>query len=76
MSEDEFVKRWCFYMAGMATYGYISEMKDGPMKRGEKHLGLREEVEGTLRKMYRDARKPEARPEVNGHATPLPARKA
>lgn len=53
-TRDEFVKKWRYALTGLGMYGYVSEQKDGPMKRAERLFGMPEEIERLLNLMYDD----------------------
>ncbi len=53
-TRDEFVKKWRYAMTGLAMYGYVSEQRDGPMKRAERLFNMPEEIERLLNLMYDD----------------------
>lgn len=65
-SREQFIERWKRHIAGMALFGVVSEVRDGPLARAAKVLDLPAEVERLLGLMYDDLAK---QPAHNG--TPL-----
>lgn len=53
-TRDDFVERWKRHIAGMALFGTVSELRDGPMVRAAKILEIPAQVEDLLGKMYDD----------------------
>lgn len=52
MTRDQFISRWRTQLAGLALYGSVSEIKDGPLARASKILEIPDTVEMVLGKMY------------------------
>lgn len=71
-SKHEFVARFKNHIAGLALFGTISEMKDGPMKRAERIFEIPAEVERLLGQMY-DYLLSAAEKPTNGHSQPVAA---
>lgn len=58
MTEDDFVKRWRYQLAGMAIYGHAGNNQDlGPMGRACRVFEVPTEVEAILRKMHSELKK-------------------
>lgn len=72
-TEDEFVTRWRRHLAGLALYGTVSELRDGPLVRASKVLDIPAEVERLLKQMYADL-KPAAEPKPVAAPQPEPTR--
>jgi len=73
-TRDEFIALWRRHLAGMALYGTVSEMRDGPLVRTTKILDIPAEVENLLGRMF-DSLKPEDAPlpvkVSNGQPNPM-----
>jgi hypothetical protein len=54
MTKDEFKARWRYRLAGIALYGSVSEIKDGPLARASKLMEIPAQVEQLLEAMYAD----------------------
>lgn len=54
MTKDEFKNRWRYRLAGIALYGAVSELKDGPLVRASKVYEIPAQVEQLLEAMYAD----------------------
>jgi len=54
MTKDEFTRRWRHKLAGLALYGAVSDVKDGPMTRAAKVWDIPAEVERLLAMMFDD----------------------
>lgn len=53
-TREEFVRKWKNHLAGMALYGTVSEMREGPLVRASRALEIPAEVERLLGMMYAD----------------------
>lgn len=72
-SRQEFQQKWKNYVAGMALFGTVSEIRDGPLVRATKVMDIPAEVERLLGLMYDDvARDEKIEPSRrNGETLPL-----
>jgi hypothetical protein len=70
VTREEFVCRWRNHLAGMALYGAVSELRDGPLMRASRVLDIPSAVESLLGRLYDDATRsePATRPaQANGN---------
>lgn len=65
-SKEDFIRRWRHKIAGLALYGTVSELRDGPMAKASRVYDIPTECEALLAKMWDDlAPKPKPEP-TNG----------
>jgi hypothetical protein len=79
MTRDQFVARWKNHLAGMALFGAVSELRDGPLARAAKVMDIPAAVESLLGKMFDDATKDQPAPSgqhANGNGNHTNGRRA
>jgi hypothetical protein len=67
MTREQFIERWKRHVAGMALFGVVSELRDGPLTRAGKIMEIPAEVEKLLGQLYDSAQPQKA--ETNGKPT-------
>lgn len=63
MNKEEFVRRWRYYLTGLAVYGTVVESDGNALRRAARIHEIPAEVELLLAKMWADLQKPDPKPE-------------
>ena len=71
-TREEFIDRWRKHLAGLALYGTLSEIRDGPLARASKVLEIPAEVERLLGQMFDDLNPKPLAPVQSPAAQPKP----